>query len=64
MLSCFKKGLIRVFIYYALGIAMILIFHLVAGWDYAYAPPLSNTLFALLLLCGLPLAGIKLPQHF
>jgi hypothetical protein len=64
MLSCFKKGLIRVFIYYVIGAAMILIFHFITGSENKYAPPFSIILLAILLVCGLPWLALNLLSIF
>ena len=59
-MNCFSKGIKRVLLYYAIGMAVVLIFHLIVGWNYTYAPPLSALLFALLLICGLPWVMLNL----
>ena len=49
----FKKGLKRTTLFYTFSLVAILIFHLIAGWHYRYAPPLSMILMNVLLVIGL-----------
>ena len=49
----FKKGLKRTSFFYSVCFMTIAIFHLIIGWHYLYAPPLSLILIDALLLVGL-----------
>jgi hypothetical protein len=51
--TMFKKGLKRTSFFYSVSFMAIVIFHLIIGWHYVYAPPLSLILINVLLLVGL-----------
>jgi hypothetical protein len=51
--QAFKRGIKRAIIYYLAGSMLICILHLLVGWDYKYAPPLSFVFLVFLLIIGL-----------
>jgi hypothetical protein len=56
MVSAYKRGLKRVFVYYLLGVIATLIFHIVTGWESKVMMPKSTMLLILVIMIGLPWA--------
>jgi hypothetical protein len=49
----FKNGATRVVLFYSLGLAVTVVFHLLVGWENQYAPPLSMVVATLFLVIGM-----------
>lgn len=53
MSSDFNKGVKTGLIIYGSGTLLTIIVHLIAGWDYAHAPPVSFVVILVTLIIGL-----------
>jgi hypothetical protein len=58
--SRYRKGVKKVALFYIIGTVMTLIFHVIVGWENAYAPPISVVALMFLFIVGMLWAALDL----